>query len=130
MGLREMCSLLKRTGLTTGATIRGVNLGREEAKTSMSASKMLPPTISELESRLAQAMVPVEPRAGFRRKLRARLVHIQGERWLSPWAAFLLAGGILVGLVSWVSVFMRLLVILLAAMQLLGKWRSRQKVIV
>lgn len=91
---------------------------------------MLTPTISELESRLAQAMVPVEPRAGFRRKLRARLVHIQGERWLSPWAAFLLAGGILVGLVSWVSVFMRLLVILLAAMQLLGKWRSRQKVIV
>lgn len=101
----------------------------EEAKKGMSPSKKALPNTSAIEGWLAQAMVPVEPRAEFRRKLRARLVHIQGERWLSPWAAFLLVGGILVGLLSWASVVMRLMVILLAGMQLLGKWRSRQRVI-
>jgi hypothetical protein len=95
----------------------------------MSPSKLASPTVSQLEAWLEQVMVPVEPRSEFRWKLRARLVHIHGERWLSPWVAFLLAGGILVGLVSWVSVFMRLLVILLGAMQILGKWRARQKAI-
>ena len=39
----------------------------------------------ELERRLAETLIPVEPRGRFVKRLRARLVHYHGDRVFSGW---------------------------------------------
>ena len=74
---------------------------------------------ADLETLLQKALVPVEPREVFVRRLRARLVDYQGGRPFSPWVLLAVLAMVLLLLLTWVGFLLRL------AARLLGNLASR-----
>ncbi len=80
---------------------------------------------SDLEARLSQALVPVEPSAHFARSLRARLVNYEGGQPISGWTLIVLIGtGFLLILTSF-GLFIRIALSLIAILGFLGERRRR-----
>lgn len=68
-------------------------------------------------------MVPVEPSPAFVRRLRARLVNVQGDRVFSPWVMILVVGAVLILIASWLGLGLRLLLALLSLIGLMERRR-------
>lgn len=63
----------------------------------------------KLEAWLQEALVPVEPKSGFVRRLRARLVDYRGRGTFSPWMLLAVLGAVGLFLIAVVSAVMRLI---------------------
>jgi hypothetical protein len=78
----------------------------------------------QLETLLAEVLVPVEPSLGFTRSLRARLVSYRGDRLASTWMVLAVIGTSLLLLVSLSTFALRLAIAILGAIQLLSRRRQ------
>ncbi len=80
---------------------------------------------SELEAKLSETLVPVEPSARFTQLLRARLVNFEGGQPISGWTLIVLIGtGFLLILTSF-GLFIRIALSLIAILGFLGERRRR-----
>lgn len=80
---------------------------------------------NDLEARLSEALVPIEPSAHFTRLLRARLVNFEGGQPISGWTLIVLIGtGFLLVLTS-LGLFIRIVLSLIAILGFLGERRRR-----
>jgi len=80
---------------------------------------------NDLEAKLSEALVPVEPSTHFTRSLRARLVNYEGGQPISGWTLLVLIGtGSLLILTSF-GLFFRIVLSLIAILGLLGERRRR-----
>lgn len=80
---------------------------------------------SELEAKLSETLVPVEPSAHFTRLLRARLVNFEGGQPISGWTLIVLVGtGFLLILTSF-GLFIRIVLSLIAVLGFIGERRRR-----
>ncbi len=79
----------------------------------------------KIEAWLEQSLVPVEPSPAFVRRLRARLVTVQGDRMFSPWMLILILASMLILIATWLGLGMRLLLALLSLFGLMER-RRRQ----
>lgn len=77
----------------------------------------------KIEAWLEQSLVPVEPSPAFVRRLRARLVHVQGDRVFSPWVMMLIVASVIVLIATWLGLGLRLLLALLSLVGLLERRR-------
>lgn len=75
-----------------------------------------------IQSWLAEVLVPVEPSALFLRRLKSRLVHYRGQR-PSPWVLLPAAAMLLLLLIATLGIAMR---ILLGLFGLIGIVRTRK----
>ncbi|MFA9404934.1 MAG: hypothetical protein ACERKX_03875 [Anaerolineales bacterium] len=80
---------------------------------------------NDLEAKLSEALVPVEPSTHFTRSLRARLVNYEGGQPISGWTLLVLIGtGFLLILTSF-GLFFRIVLSLIAILGFLGERRRR-----
>jgi hypothetical protein len=90
----------------------------------MAGAKYRKPDREDLEIRLAQVLVPIEPDAGFVRNLRAKLVIVEGERKFSVWMVLVVLATMLLVLVTWLGLILRFI---LGWVNVLNRIASRRK---
>jgi hypothetical protein len=78
----------------------------------------------DLEARLAQVLVPVEPNAGFVRNLHAKLVIVEGQRKFSGWMVLVVLATMLLVLITWIGLILRFI---LGWVSVLNRMASRRK---
>lgn len=76
---------------------------------------------------LEQSLVPIEPSPAFVRRLRARLVNVQGDQVFSPWVLILLIASVLILVATWLGLGLRLLLALLSLIGLMERRRRDPK---
>ncbi len=79
----------------------------------------------QIESWLEAALVPVEPSPRFSRRLRARLVQVQGEGLLTGWMAAMLLATLFLMTATWLGFALRAVFGLLAFLGLVERNRGR-----
>lgn len=72
---------------------------------------------------LEESLVPVEPNPAFVRRLRARLVNVQGDRVFSPWVLILVIASMLILIATWLGLGLRMLLALLGLIGLVERRR-------
>ena len=77
----------------------------------------------ELEAKLSEVLIPVEPSARFVRHLRAKLVNYQGGQTLSTWTLIVLIGTTILMLLASLGAFARLIVSIIAILGFLSNRR-------
>jgi hypothetical protein len=78
-----------------------------------------------LEARLSEALVPVEPSPQFARTLRARLVNYEGGQPISGWTLLVLIGTASLLILTSFGLFIRIVLSLIAILGFLGERRRR-----
>ncbi len=72
---------------------------------------------------LEQSLVPIEPSPAFVRRLRARLVNVQGDRVFSPLVLVLVIASVVILIATWLGLGLRLLLALLGLIGLMERKR-------
>lgn len=80
----------------------------------------------DLEALLSEALVPVEPRSRFVRRLRARLVHYRGEGPLTGWTVVMLVATGLMVVIASLGIVLRLALGLMALIGLASRRREQR----
>jgi hypothetical protein len=80
---------------------------------------------NDLEAKLSEALVPVEPSANFARLLRARLVNYEGGQPISGWTLLVLIGTASLLILTSFGLFIRIVLSLIAILGFLGERRRR-----
>jgi len=80
----------------------------------------------QLEGLLRRALAPVEPRPQFVRRLRGKLVHVQGGGGADVWTLVVVGVGLILLVGAWIGLALRLVLALVGILGLVGQRRSRR----